>query len=78
LKRERSDDRPVQVPPAPGYDNFFHNKILKSYDRSKLPPGKDFFPGQLTVLLVVIGDVVLFISCLNNLLFSNNYSLQKW
>ncbi|CAL5192252.1 unnamed protein product [Lathyrus oleraceus] len=39
LKRERSDDRPVQVSQPPGYDNFFHNKILKSYDRSKLPPG---------------------------------------
>ncbi|KEH23126.1 putative mRNA (guanine-N(7)-)-methyltransferase [Medicago truncatula] len=39
LKRERPDDRPVQVSQPPGYDNFFHNKILKSYDRSKLPPG---------------------------------------
>ncbi|CAJ2670676.1 unnamed protein product [Trifolium pratense] len=39
LKIERSDDRPVQISHAPGYDNFFHNKILKSYDRSKLPPG---------------------------------------
>lgn len=39
LKRERPDDKPVQVSQPPGYDNFFHNKILKSYDGSKLPPG---------------------------------------
>ncbi|XP_073221868.1 uncharacterized protein [Cicer arietinum] len=39
LKRERSDDRPMQVSQPPGCDHFFHNKILKSYDRSKLPPG---------------------------------------
>ncbi|KAH1199243.1 mRNA-capping enzyme [Glycine max] len=39
LKRERSDDKPVQVSQSPGHDQLFHTKILKSYDRSKLPPG---------------------------------------
>ncbi|KAK7294637.1 hypothetical protein RJT34_17527 [Clitoria ternatea] len=39
LKRERSDDRPGQVSQSPGHDQLFHTKILKSYDRSKLPPG---------------------------------------
>ncbi|KAH1241981.1 mRNA-capping enzyme [Glycine max] len=39
LKREHSDDKPVQVSQSPGHDQLFHTKILKSYDRSKLPPG---------------------------------------
>ncbi|KAK7287468.1 hypothetical protein RIF29_00748 [Crotalaria pallida] len=39
LKRERPDDRPVHVSRSPGYDQLFHTKTLKSYDRSRLPPG---------------------------------------
>ncbi|XP_027348894.1 mRNA-capping enzyme-like isoform X1 [Abrus precatorius] len=39
LKKERSDDRSVLVSRSPGNDQLFHTKILKSYDRSKLPPG---------------------------------------
>ncbi|WVZ16817.1 hypothetical protein V8G54_009799 [Vigna mungo] len=39
LKRERPDDRPVQVSQSPGYDQLFPSKNLKSYDKSKLPPG---------------------------------------
>ncbi|RDY14204.1 mRNA-capping enzyme, partial [Mucuna pruriens] len=39
LKRERSDDIPVQVSQSPGHDKLFHTKIPKSYDTSKLPPG---------------------------------------
>ncbi|XP_027334116.1 mRNA-capping enzyme-like isoform X2 [Abrus precatorius] len=39
LKRERSDDRPVHVSQSPGYDNLFNTKNLKSYDKSRLPPG---------------------------------------
>ena len=43
LKRERSDDKPVHASQSPGYDHLFHTKILKTYDKSKLPPGKDIF-----------------------------------
>ncbi|XP_061344419.1 uncharacterized protein LOC133290366 [Gastrolobium bilobum] len=39
LKRERSDDRPLHVSQSPGYDQLFHAKNLKSYDKSRLPPG---------------------------------------
>ncbi|KAK7256866.1 hypothetical protein RIF29_30409 [Crotalaria pallida] len=39
LKRERPDDRPVQVSQSTGYDPMFHTKALKSYDSSKLPQG---------------------------------------
>ncbi|KAK7382578.1 hypothetical protein VNO80_01488 [Phaseolus coccineus] len=39
LKRERPDDRPVHVSQSPGYDQLFPAKNLKSYDKSRLPPG---------------------------------------
>ncbi|XP_029125111.1 mRNA-capping enzyme isoform X2 [Cajanus cajan] len=39
LKRERPDDRPVHASQSPGYDQLFHNKNPKSYDKSRLPPG---------------------------------------
>ncbi|XP_019434230.1 PREDICTED: LOW QUALITY PROTEIN: mRNA-capping enzyme-like [Lupinus angustifolius] len=39
LKRERPDDRPVHVSQSPGYDQLFRTKTLKSYERSRLPPG---------------------------------------
>ncbi|KAF7845405.1 mRNA-capping enzyme-like [Senna tora] len=39
LKRERGDDRPVHVSQSTGYDQTFHAKTLKSYDKSRLPPG---------------------------------------
>ncbi|KAK4268654.1 hypothetical protein QN277_025274 [Acacia crassicarpa] len=39
LKRERPDERSVYVSPSPGFDQLFQTKSLKSYDRSRLPPG---------------------------------------
>ncbi|KAG4403439.1 hypothetical protein AAZX31_01G101000 [Glycine max] len=39
LKRERPDDRPVHVSQSPGYDQLFHTKNQRSYDKSRLPPG---------------------------------------
>ncbi|XP_054780528.1 uncharacterized protein LOC129288148 isoform X2 [Prosopis cineraria] len=40
LKRERTDDRPAHVSQSTtGYDQTFHAKFLKSYDKSRLPPG---------------------------------------
>ncbi|KAJ7950192.1 mRNA-capping enzyme [Quillaja saponaria] len=39
LKRERSDERPVYMSQAPTYDHMFQTKTLKSYDKSRLPPG---------------------------------------
>ncbi|KAL5180321.1 mRNA-capping enzyme [Glycine soja] len=38
LKRERPDDRPVHVSQSPGYDQLFHTKNQRSYDKSRLPP----------------------------------------
>lgn len=42
LKRERSDERPVHRSQSPQYDQPFHKKNVKSYDTSRLPPGKGF------------------------------------
>ncbi|KAL1330927.1 hypothetical protein HN51_048165 [Arachis hypogaea] len=39
LKRERSDDRPGHLSQSRGYDQLFQTKALKSYDKSRLPPG---------------------------------------
>ncbi|KAK7349950.1 hypothetical protein VNO77_07876 [Canavalia gladiata] len=39
LKRERPDDRPVHVSQSPGYDQLYHTKNPKTYDKSRLPPG---------------------------------------
>ncbi|KAG6640172.1 hypothetical protein I3843_10G146200 [Carya illinoinensis] len=38
LKIERSDDRPMHISQPPAYDPF-QPKNIKSYDKSKLPPG---------------------------------------
>lgn len=41
LKRERSDDRPMHASQPHGYDyQSYQTKTLKSYDKSRLPPGK--------------------------------------
>lgn len=42
LKRERPDDRPVHVSQPVAYDQFYHTKNVKTYDKSRLPPGKFF------------------------------------
>ncbi|KAH1069018.1 hypothetical protein GYH30_006556 [Glycine max] len=39
LKRERPDDRPVHVSQSHAYDQLFHTKNQRSYDKSRLPPG---------------------------------------
>ncbi|KAJ7961298.1 mRNA-capping enzyme [Quillaja saponaria] len=39
LKRERSDERPVYMSQTPTYDHLFQTKTLKTYDKSRLPPG---------------------------------------
>ncbi|KAI4353170.1 hypothetical protein L6164_002141 [Bauhinia variegata] len=39
LKRERPDDKPVHVSQSTGYDQPFYTKTLKTYDKTKLPPG---------------------------------------
>ncbi|XP_075638066.1 uncharacterized protein LOC142610201 [Castanea sativa] len=39
LKRERPDDRPVHVSQPVAYDQFYHTKNVKIYDKSRLPPG---------------------------------------
>lgn len=40
LKRERPDDRPMNVSQPPKNDQFFQIKHHKPTDRDKLPPGK--------------------------------------
>lgn len=41
LKRERPDDRPTQQRAYPSMnDNPFHVKNQRTYDKSRLPPGK--------------------------------------
>ncbi|KAG2690772.1 hypothetical protein I3760_09G205100 [Carya illinoinensis] len=39
LKRERPDDRPMHVSQPPAHDQLFQTKNLKSYEKSRLPPG---------------------------------------
>ncbi|XP_035544420.1 mRNA-capping enzyme-like isoform X1 [Juglans regia] len=39
LKRERPDDRPMHVSQPPADDQLFQTKNLKSYEKSRLPPG---------------------------------------
>lgn len=40
LKRERPDDRPTNPPYASVNDHLFHTKNQRTYDKSRLPPGK--------------------------------------
>jgi hypothetical protein len=42
LKRERPDDRPLHVSQPPVYDQLYHTRNVKTYDKSRLPPGKFF------------------------------------
>ncbi|XVE61593.1 hypothetical protein DITRI_Ditri06bG0053000 [Diplodiscus trichospermus] len=39
LKKEGSDDRPVHSSQPPVYDDFYHNRNPKFYDKSRIPPG---------------------------------------
>ncbi|GMY25433.1 mRNA-capping enzyme [Fagus crenata] len=39
LKRERPDDRPLHVSQPPVYDQLYHTRNVKTYDKSRLPPG---------------------------------------
>jgi len=61
LKRERPDDnRPVHHSQSPRYDQqLYHAKNPKSYDTSRLPPGKGFFPISMVHLLLVIISIVI-------------------
>lgn len=42
LKRDRIDDRPMQMSQPPYYDQF-QAKTQKTYDKSRLPPGRFLF-----------------------------------
>ncbi|PON63714.1 Atypical dual specificity phosphatase, subfamily A [Trema orientale] len=39
IKRDRIDDRPMQTSQPPYYDQSFQTKTLRTYDKSRLPPG---------------------------------------
>lgn len=60
LKRDRSDEKPIYAPQPHVYDQSFHTKILKTYDKSRLPPGKYLF-WHLDLVIISTSILALYI-----------------